>query len=330
VKNCNWRIGIPFAILIAFIAVMPILVFWQKSDLGEYASVAIHYFVFALMSWYGNHRLYTFFPFSKNRYRTELFFVTTVSAGMLLAILYSEVIYLMTGWYARATDNSIFLVFFRGTLYNSIIAFVVFHLSQMRANQQSQLELERMKQAQLQANLSSLKEQLSPHFLFNTLNTLNSLTREQDVKNYVAELANVYGYLLSYHKSDLATLRQELAFTESYLYIVKMRLKNAIQISITIDADVLDTRIPPLTLQLLMENAVKHNITVADSPLRIALYVEEHHLVAENSMRPKSSVQHGSGIGLTNIVERYRILLGKTIIIETKNDLFIVKLPLHP
>lgn len=216
----------------------------------------------------------------------------------------------------------------RSAVVSILVYFLVryFHLEEEK--QQARIEMEQLKQAQLQARLSSLKEQLSPHFLFNTLNTLSSLTREQSVKDYVDQLAQVYRYVLQYKEQDLATLQEELAFIRSYLYILETRLGDAIHVSISIDKKYFQQPIPPLTLQILVENAVKHNITTVRKPLSIAINAVDGWVIVQNKLQPKQSVGLSTGTGLANVLQRYRLLLGKEIRIEQDTDFFTVKLPL--
>lgn len=191
------------------------------------------------------------------------------------------------------------------------------------------MEIIQLKQAQLAAKLSSLKEQLSPHFLFNTLNTLSTLTQEQSVKSYVLELANVYRYVLQYKDIDTATVQQELDFIESYMYIVKARLEEAIDISINVSKKARNKKIPPLTLQLLVENAIKHNIASASRQLSIKIESNgEDFLSISNNLQLKKSVSYSNGIGLDNVMQRYRLLFHREISIEQDASSFTVKLPL--
>ncbi|TWI19156.1 histidine kinase [Sphingobacterium siyangense] len=221
------------------------------------------------------------------------------------------------------------LVLVRGGLINWLISFLVLHLEGMREKERAQLELEYLKQAHLQANLSSLKEQLSPHFLFNTLSALASLTKEQSVKDYIEELSSIYRYLLKHRESDLVTLKNEIAFCESYLYIIKTRLENAIEILIELTEDISNVQIPPLTLQLLIENAIKHNVAAHYKPLKIHIYVSSNSsLIVENNLQPKHSREKSSGIGLKNISQRYKVLLGQEITIEKTDTFFKIHLPL--
>lgn len=227
-------------------------------------------------------------------------------------------------------DKRIELMLFRGTLINCLIGFIVYQLIQMKENERDRLELEQLKQANLQANLSSLKEQLSPHFLFNTLNTLTSLTHEQPVKDYVEELANVYRYLLSHRQKDWVTIKEELHFIESYLYIIKIRLEKAIEISINIDQEFINYKIPPVTIQLLIENATKHNVVAEQKPLKIGIYTEAGYLVIKNNYQSKKTLELSSGIGLNNISQRYQLLFDRQILIDKNENMFKVQLPLIP
>lgn len=217
----------------------------------------------------------------------------------------------------------------RSIVISCLYYFIIYYLTLVAEKQKSLIEIEQLKTAQLQARLSSLKEQLSPHFMFNTLNTLTTLTKEPQVKKYVDELSNVYRYMLQYKENDIATLQQELNFIQSYLYIIKTRLENAICVSIEVDKKLLHSKIPPLTLQILIENVVKHNIAIESNPLEVKIYNENTDwLVVRNKLAPKTSVLHTVGIGLENIVHRYALLFGREIGIEKTAESFVVILPI--
>jgi sensor histidine kinase YesM len=215
----------------------------------------------------------------------------------------------------------------RGFLISGFIYFILYYLYVLRQKQQASLELEQLKQAQLKANLSSLKEQISPHFLFNTLNTLSTLTQEQVVKDFVSELSNVYRYLLQYKENNTALLDDELAFSHSYLYILKARLEDAIVIKVDVPDAILSSKVPPLTLQLLIENAIKHNIAARYKPLTISISGNPEWLTVQNNFQPRSSAVTGTGTGLGNIAQRYRLLFNRDIHIDQNADFFTVKLP---
>ncbi|MFY0252525.1 sensor histidine kinase [Chitinophaga sp. 30R24] len=220
------------------------------------------------------------------------------------------------------------ILLFRGFVISGLFFLIVNYLRVLLEKQRHIIEIAQLKQANLEASLSSLKEQLSPHFLFNTLNTLSTLTQEENAKVFISELANVYRYVLQYKEMNTATLKQELTFVESYLYIIKTRLENAIDININIDQDLLSSSIPPLTLQLLIENAVKHNIAATSRKLKINIFNEgKNYLVVQNNFQPRASILTSTGTGLNNVMQRYQLLFGKEMIIEKNTQIFTVKLP---
>lgn len=228
----------------------------------------------------------------------------------------------------RQRSEAYINVIFRGILLNSLYFFILYHLHVLNQKQKNSIEIIQLKQIQLDANLSSMKEQLSPHFLFNTLNILSTLTQEEKVKDYVSELAQVYRYVLLLEKKDIVSLKEELDFIQSYLYIIKSRLENAIDINIEVDKGLLNTLLPPLTLQLLIENAIKHNIASISKPLKIYLYnISKDYLIIANDLQPKLSTQYSTGIGLNNVAQRYKLLFDRDILIEKSDMTFTIKLP---
>jgi two-component system LytT family sensor kinase len=334
-KRFNLRIGIPFALLCSAFAILLSYVRIDSTQTEQYILLSYYYFSFSLLCWIGNHYLVRFVSAKKNSYNGTMFYVCSILAGLIFSLIFDYLNTMMTGkmlpvYQIKASHDfkRMTLIVLRGVLTNGLNTFLVFNLNQMKIRERGLLELEQLKQAKLQANLSSLKEQLSPHFLFNTFSTLSALTKEQNVKDYVEKMAIVYRYLLDYDKHDLATLQQELSFIDSYLYLIKIRLEEAIKINIDISEQVLMNTIPPLTLQLLIENAIKHNITSLSKPLIINIYTKGLELVVSNKLQPKLSVQPSSGIGLNNIAQRYQLLFGKEIKIETDQEMFTVKLPI--
>lgn len=302
------------------------------SGIVQYLLVTLSYFIFSVISWISNQYFIQTEYFKKGKFSRLTFFAVSIICGFCFSFLLQYTITGMDKFFGGASlgDHKLLLlpILFRGTLFNVLNAFLVFHLHEVKEKEQSQLELAALKQAQLQADMSILKEQLSPHFLFNAFSNITTLTREQPVADYVQHLADVYRYLLSHQKKDCVLLQEELTFTESYLYIIKTRLEQAISISIDVPKHFLNCKIPPLTLQLLMENAIKHNITSTARPLKIRLYTVGKKLIITNNIQLRSSVTTSSGIGLGNIADRYRLLFNENISIEKTDDLFLVALPL--
>ena len=335
-KRFNLGTGIPFSLLISVIAVVIRLVGIASADLYLYVMLTGYFFVFSLICWIVNVALTESRGIRQSKYRKQKFYAVTLLFGGFLSIFcillnsWLKVSFLTAAEVVALQGRNKFVVFFfRGMLFNLFNAIHAAHIRQMKDHEQSMIELEHLKQANLQANLSGLKAQLSPHFLFNTFNTLSSLTGEQLVKDYVDQMANVYRYLLDHHKHDLVELKRELDFTKSYLYIMQTRLESALEVSVLIEAGCITRPIPPLTLQLLVENAIRHNIASASRPLRISIRTQDGFLVVTNNVQPKTSMQKTSGIGLTNVNERYMLLLGREIRIAMDGHFFTVKLPLQ-
>ncbi len=219
--------------------------------------------------------------------------------------------------------------FIRALLNNGLLMFVSHLLFLSEQAQKAQLEIARIRQENLEARLFSLQQQISPHFLFNSLTTLRSLAPDTATKQYVEQLAAVYRYVLATNDAKLATLEAELAFTSAYLYILQERFENALRITINIDDRLLLRRIPPATLQILIENAIKHNIVSVDEPLLITLAnAGDTQLEVINILQPKRSTEEGTGIGLRNIQERYALLGDENIVITKTASYFTVKIPL--
>lgn len=194
----------------------------------------------------------------------------------------------------------------------------------------SQLEAEQLKKAQLQTQFDSLKEQVNPHFLFNSLNSLSSLiaTDPEKAEEFVEEMSRVYRYLLRSNEDHLTTLQKEVEFIESYNLLLKTRFGEGFQPEITIDPDKKDHLMPPMTLQLLIENAVKHNIVDPDKPLYLKLYTEADKLVVSNNLQKKNKSVVSNKIGLSNIISKYSLLNFPDVEITETAEEFIVRLPL--
>lgn len=195
--------------------------------------------------------------------------------------------------------------------------------------QKTQLENERLKQADLHARLTSLQQQISPHFLFNSLSTLKTIAQDAETKHFIIQLSHVYRYLLSFNNIHLASVGQEIKFIESYLYILHERFQDALTVRIDVPEAYFEYQIPPLSLQLLFENAIKHNAFSEEQPLLIAVSVtDEHHLKVSNTLRPKNLPEPGTKLGLKNINDRFTLLLNQQIRVETDTTSFSVILPI--
>ena len=180
------------------------------------------------------------------------------------------------------------------------------------------------------AKFDALKNQLDPHFLFNSLNVLTSLIEEDpnQAQKFTTSLSKVYRYVLEQKNKDLVSVDEELQFAKTYVQLLKMRFEDSIIFEIPDKCNNPEARIVPLSLQLLLENAVKHNVVTSVRPLRIKVFEKENNLIVSNNLQAKQVVKKGSGVGLQNIQERYKILSDKKVIINKTASEFIVEIPM--
>jgi LytS/YehU family sensor histidine kinase len=181
-----------------------------------------------------------------------------------------------------------------------------------------------------QAELQVLSNEMDPHFLFNSLNTLNHLILNEPKQAHLFNnrLAQVYKYFLINKNKELISLEDEMDFIQSYFYLLQIRHDNKLQLETVLDDKSATVMIPPFSLQVLVENAIKHNEFSDANPLLIKVSVNEHYLQVSNNIKPKLYAVNSTGIGLRNLSSRYKILFKKDITIATTKDSFIVKLPL--
>ena len=180
------------------------------------------------------------------------------------------------------------------------------------------------------AKFESLKNQLDPHFLFNSLNVLTSLIGEnpQQAERFTTKLSKVYRYVLEQRNKDLVPIEEELKFAKTYMELLGMRFEEAVQFNIPDNISNNELKIVPLSLQLLLENAVKHNVVSTSKPLTINIYEEGSYLMITNNVNPKEAIGKSTKIGLQNIADRYGLITDKGVKIENNNKTFKVSLPL--
>jgi hypothetical protein len=179
------------------------------------------------------------------------------------------------------------------------------------------------------ARYTALQNQLNPHFLFNSLNTLIAEIEynPQNAVHFTKHLSSVYRYVLQSQDKTLVTLGEELEFIRSYLFLHEVRLGNCLTCQNNVPAEYAEKMLPPLTLQLLVENVIKHNSITPGKPMVITIRIEDDYLSVSNPIHPKKSVA-SSGIGLENLAKRCELMSGKKIIIKNETEKFTVKVPL--
>ncbi|MCF0051870.1 histidine kinase [Dyadobacter sp. LJ53] len=193
------------------------------------------------------------------------------------------------------------------------------------------LEAEKLKKANLQSQLDGLKSQVNPHFLFNSLNSLSALIHKDPDKaeEFLDELSKVYRYLLRTNEQELTTLSAEIKFISSYFHLLKTRYAEGIMLDVDIEKMYEDYLLPPLTLQMLLENAVKHNVILKQEPLVIEIKTDQNeNLIVRNSLHRKRLIVQSNKVGLANISTKYRLLNQPDIIIRDDDNVFTVTIPL--
>lgn len=277
--------------------------------------------------WKGNDYLgaYISSKISWLKFPVKRFFIGVVST---FAFTLASIYLLSAIWKAIFDVNISY-----GVLYSVIITVIISLFLHGRAFllnwQQSKIDAERLQRENIAGKYEALKNQVNPHFLFNSLNALSNLVYEDQDKavKFIKQLSEVYRYVLDTRDQEIVTLDQEIRFLESYIYLQQIRFENRLNVDMKIsDRSVYVT---PLALQMLIENAIKHNVVSADDPLKIRVYQENGHVVVENNLQRKEILgEPSAGVGLENIVKRYELLTDKKVEVVNGPEKFIVKLPL--
>ncbi len=211
-----------------------------------------------------------------------------------------------------------------------VISLLFYAIWYYKYRQENKVKEQKIIASTASAKFDALKNQLDPHFLFNSLNVLTSLIEEDPYKaqKFTTSLSKVYRYVLEQKNKDLVSVDEELQFARTYVRLLKMRFEDSIVFDIPDESNDPEAKIVPLSLQLLLENAVKHNVVTSDRPLHIKVFEEGAMLVVSNNLQEKQVVKKSSGVGLENIRQRYAILTKKQLSIHKTDADFRVQLPI--
>ncbi len=216
-------------------------------------------------------------------------------------------------------------------LWITLSIVVVFHVIYYYNRYQKQkIKEQKVIAGTARARFDALKNQLDPHFLFNSLNVLTSLIDENpdNAQKFTTSLSKIYRYVLEQKNKDLVTVNEELKFAKTYMSLLQMRFEDALKFSLPETVSNPELKIVPLSLQLLLENAVKHNVITSDNPLVIKIYEDNGYLVVENNTNPKASLEKSTKVGLKNISQRYSLITRQPVDIIKNHQSFKVRLPL--
>ncbi len=199
-----------------------------------------------------------------------------------------------------------------------------------KSYQDSQVNQQKIIAGTASAKFESLKNQIDPHFLFNSLNVLSSLIEENpdNAQKFTTSLSKVYRYVLEQKDKELISVAEELSFAETYMNLLKMRFENSLFYELPKNIPNPDAKVVPLSLQLLLENTVKHNVVSEQRPLRIKIEIDGDYLSIQNVLQKKEVFQDRQGVGLQNIINRYAIITNRKVMVEETKNAYIVKIPI--
>ena len=342
-RGANNKIG--FDDRLVMLIVIPVLAFiipivFMGCRFGRYPLFSWDKYVTTLVIttvlWIGNRYImiysrkrYPLFADVRRRltFQCGWMFVFTVVFNNLLGyladdFLFKEGNHFTTDILINSNAASLFCTIMIIAIYESI-----YFMNELRNSVE---ETENLKRESLSAQLNALRTQVNPHFLFNNLNTLCSLIPENPTHavNFVQELSKVYRHILEVKDEKCILLKDELTVLNAYAFLLKTRFGKNLDVKINVPEEKLQKKIVPLSLQILMENAIKHNIVSSVKPLHIHVFTENGSLVVCNNLQIKNQVNESTGIGLDNIRNRYSLISERAVKVTTSDTNFTVSIPL--
>jgi sensor histidine kinase YesM len=288
-KKYNWRIAILFSALLPLFGILNNIEN-GKSIIITYLPAWFVTFTFLMVAWFMNLKLSNLFSYSrKKRNLFSRLLIIFALNGLLLATWIIIGSFVADGFDYNRETKYIF-IFFRGIASIAMIMLIQYTLNLNARNQTVVLQNQMLKTENIRAQFEILRQQISPHFLFNSLSTLRSMIRSsnKNAENFVIKLSDIYRLLLLNKERDTVTLKEELDLIEDYTFLLFARYENMLDIAINIPEFMFNHKIPSFTLQLLLENCVKHNIVSKEKPLHIKIYDSGiNYISVENNIQPK-------------------------------------------
>ncbi len=265
--------------------------------------------------------------------------VKSVLAALSLHLIYSSFVIFTVNWFwfivVLGRNWETFWVSNRATIIAEyiifvIIASIIYAISFFKAWREQVKETEQVKSEALALKYKVLQDQINPHFLFNSLNVLGSLIDidSEKAKKFNRELSLFYRNVLQFKDMDILSLHEEIDFVKKYIFLQQIRFGEALEVDIIINEKV-DGNVIPLSLQTLVENAIKHNELSKAKPLKIVIAIsDDYELIVENNLQPMETAEESSKTGLKNLAGRYEFLTGKKMIVTNNDNYFRVSIPL--
>jgi len=267
--------------------------------------------------------------------------VKTYTLLLIIVTLFitADVFTINSLWFYFTQDISLYYLFTNtGFILSSIITifigltifFIILSKGYITRLNDANEKMNKIKQEADKSKFETLKSQINPHFLFNSLNTLSSLIYIDANKadEFTNKLSKIYRYILDNQDDELTTVNDEIEFINKYIYLQKIRFDNNFEVQIADYSIYKEMMIVPLSLQILLENVFKHNIISDNIKIKISINFEQNYIIVENNKTPKKDEQISHNVGINNIINRYKLICDKECIIENKEDIFKVKLPL--
>jgi sensor histidine kinase YesM len=324
-----------YAIMVLVSAVGSALMTWVTctschDNVNRYLFITWFSFLAWILIWIGNGQLSHFIS---TRISWVQYPLKRFTWGIISTVIYTVGIVLLVSklWefiYEFQFDNY-YEVVMPALIVTFILSLFIHSREFLIQWKKSAVDSERSKKESVAAQYESLKNQVNPHFLFNSLNALTSLVYQDQDKaaKFIKHLSEVYRYVLDSREKELVSLGEELSFLQSYVFLQEIRFGSKLRM--VVEVPNLTGQVAPLGLQLLIENAIKHNEISEDQPLTIKIYLKDGFIVIENNLqRKKISLEDPSGLGLENIKRRYEFLSDRKIKIEETDSLFKVEIPI--
>lgn len=340
--NRSFRfVGIPFLGIIVYLI---IYVIHPNKDFGNIEQTWIHFLgdiilsiIIAVVIWEGslilNKQIDKFYNWKEQPLKRLLSQIALNSIYSTLITLSFTLFYLefIVHCPVSLVYDELKLIVFIAVIIFLLVDIVYIGAYFFRQWEQMTMEAEKLKQQNLISQYEALKNQVNPHFLFNSLNALTTLIAEDQnlAIEFVQRISNVYRYVLQNKDKELIKLTEEIQFIKAFLFLQKIRFGDNLNVNFAIPDCIDSYLIAPLTLQMLVENAIKHNIISREKPLYISIAFDcDSQLIVKNNIQKKNSPNGSIGIGLKNISERYRLLMNKVVTIAEINNEFVVSVPL--
>jgi sensor histidine kinase YesM len=287
---------------------------------------------------YSSNGLLLYYLFKK--YKNDIFklkhLLKGILGGAVITLFCIFMINLVSGVVINGESLEVFVSgevprYYYGSFIISMIIILIFYsIFYYRHKQENKVKEQKIIAGTASAKFDALKNQLDPHFLFNSLNVLTSLIEENPLAatKFTTALSKVYRYVLEQKSKDLVTVAEELKFADLYMSLMKMRFEDSIVFTMPDTIINPEAKVVPLSLQLLLENAVKHNQVTSSKKLHISIIEEDGNLIISNNVQPKQVIKNSTGVGLKNIRQRYELLTNRPVTINENTNQFSISIPM--